>query len=246
MDAEPDRLVRAERAALCDALAAAGPDAPTRCEGWNTTDLAAHLVVRERRPDAAAGLLLRPLATHGERVRRRTAAGISFAELLNRIRIGPPKWSVYAVPGVDKIANSVEFFVHLEDVRRAAPDWEPRSLSPGMEELLWRHIKIARFALRKVPVEVTLVRPDGRSMRVSSGRVRTSARSRRSGDGRRAGDKRRPVSKGGRSPATGGVRVHGPVGELLLWAAGRADVAHVRLTGARDAVNILEETGWRL
>jgi hypothetical protein len=42
------------------------------------------------------------------------------------------------------------------------------------------------------------------------------------------------------------VRVHGPVGELVLWTLGRTDVAQVSLTGAADAVNILERTGWRL
>ena len=43
-----------ERADLCDLFRAVGPDAPTLCEGWTTRDLAAHLVVRERRPDAVA------------------------------------------------------------------------------------------------------------------------------------------------------------------------------------------------
>ncbi len=36
-----------ERAALCDTLERFGPDAPTLCEGWQTIDLAAHLVARE-------------------------------------------------------------------------------------------------------------------------------------------------------------------------------------------------------
>ena len=39
-----------------------GPDGPTLCEGWQTRDLAAHLVLRERRPDAAAGVMGGPLA----------------------------------------------------------------------------------------------------------------------------------------------------------------------------------------
>ncbi len=33
-----------ERAALCDALAETGPEAPTLCAGWLTADLAAHLL----------------------------------------------------------------------------------------------------------------------------------------------------------------------------------------------------------
>ncbi|GAA3976903.1 TIGR03085 family metal-binding protein [Actinomadura viridis] len=238
--------VRRERELLCDALLDAGPGAPTECEGWTAADLAAHLVVREGRPDALPGILLRPLAFHTERIRRRTVREIPFERSVDRIRRGPPKWSPYAVPGVDKIANTVEFFVHHEDVRRARPDWEPRSLSPALEELLWARIKIARFALRKVPVEVTLIRPDGRSLRIPAARRGVSRRSARA----RARSAARPGGKGPSAPrgggAGGGVRVHGPVGELILWALGRTDVARVRLTGAREAVNVLKETGWRL
>ena len=51
-------LARAERHALCDLLIEVGPDAPTLCEGWSTFDLAAHLVVRERRPDRGPGLVI--------------------------------------------------------------------------------------------------------------------------------------------------------------------------------------------
>lgn len=207
--------VRGERLALAAALAEAGPDAATKCAGWDARDLAAHLVVRETRPDAAPGILLPPLAFYTERVRRRTARAVPFDRLVERFRDGPPKFSPYALPGVQKIADAVEFFVHHEDIRRARPDWEPREISPDFEELLWRRIKIARFVLRKVHVQVTLVQPDGRSARVS-----------------------------GRG--SGAVRVHGPVGELVLWALGRRDVVNVRLTGATDAVKTLTETGWSL
>ena len=39
-----------ERAALAALLHETGPDGPTLCEGWQTRDLVAHLVLRERRP----------------------------------------------------------------------------------------------------------------------------------------------------------------------------------------------------
>ncbi|TYB44707.1 TIGR03085 family metal-binding protein [Actinomadura chibensis] len=207
--------VRAERLALADALREAGPDADTKCAGWSARDLAAHLVVREGRPDAAPGILLAPLSFYTERVRRRAARAVPFDRLVERFREGPPKFSPYALPGVDKNANAVEFFVHHEDIRRASADWEPREISPEFAELLWRRIRIARFVLRKVHVQVTLVQPDGRAARVSGG-------------------------------GRGAVRVHGPVGELVLWALGRRDVADVRLTGATDAVKSLTETGWSL
>ena len=48
---------REERLALGALLDKTGPDAPTLCEGWTTGDLAAHLVLREHRPDAAAGVM---------------------------------------------------------------------------------------------------------------------------------------------------------------------------------------------
>lgn len=208
---------------LADAMAQTGPDAPTECEGWTVRDLAAHLVVREGRPDTGPGILLPPLAFYTESVRRRVARNVPFEGLMERFRSGPPKFSPFALPGVDKNANGVEFFVHHEDVRRAAPDWEPRELQPALEELLWRRIRIARFVLRKVHVEVTLVQPDGRSARVSGGPKRT-----------------------GRGGPSGGVRVHGPVGELVLWVAGRTDVARVRVTGPTDSVKTLTEAGWSL
>ncbi|MFD0687091.1 TIGR03085 family metal-binding protein [Actinomadura fibrosa] len=222
----PPGPVRRERELLAAALLEAGPDAPTRCAGWDARDLTAHLVVRERRPDAAPGILLPPLAFYTERVRRRTARSVPFDRLVDRFRHGPPKLSPYALPGVDKSANAVEFFVHHEDVRRARPDWEPRDLSGELEELLWKRIKIARFVLRKVHVEVTLVQPDGRSLRVSGGG--------------------RGAPRGPRGASRGPVRVHGPVGELVLWTLGRGDVAKVRLTGATEAVKSLTETGWTL
>jgi uncharacterized protein (TIGR03085 family) len=47
-----------ERARLCDLLDDLGPDAPTLIEPWRTRDVAAHLVLRERDPIAAPGLVL--------------------------------------------------------------------------------------------------------------------------------------------------------------------------------------------
>ncbi len=65
-----------------------------------------------------------------------------------------------AIPGMDERVNAVEFFVHHEDVRRAAPDWEPRDITSGESGMLWRRLRIARFMLRKAPVGVELARDD--------------------------------------------------------------------------------------
>ena len=53
----PPTLAQQERNTLCDLFVELGSEAPTLCEGWSTADLAAHLVVRERRPDSGPGLV---------------------------------------------------------------------------------------------------------------------------------------------------------------------------------------------
>ncbi|MFC6062416.1 TIGR03085 family metal-binding protein [Streptomyces ochraceiscleroticus] len=152
-----------ERLLLADLLESAGPDAPTLCEGWSTRDLAAHVVVRERRADAAGGLVLKPLASRLERVQSEFAAK-PYDELIRLIRTGPPRLSPYALKQIDEAANTVEFFVHTEDVRRAAPDWSPRELSPVFADVLWSRIeRMARVLGRKAPVGLVLRRPDGQT-----------------------------------------------------------------------------------
>ncbi|GAA0359358.1 TIGR03085 family metal-binding protein [Streptomyces olivoreticuli] len=152
-----------ERLLLADLLETAGPGAPTLCTGWQTRDLAAHVVVRERRSDAAAGLVIKALAPRLERVQAEFAAK-PYEELLQLIRTGPPRLSPYALKQVDEAANTVEFFVHTEDVRRAQPDWAPRELDPVFADALWARLeRVARMLGRKSPVGLVLRRPDGRT-----------------------------------------------------------------------------------
>jgi len=167
--ADPPSLARAERLALCTLLEEVGPDAPTLCEGWTTADLAAHLVVRERRPDSGPGLVVKPLAGWTERVRT-GARGRPYAELIALIRSGPPRWSPFGLPGADRAANTVELFVHHEDVRRARPRWEPRPLSSDVEHELWRRLgRSARMLFRRVPVGLVLRRPEGATITARKG-----------------------------------------------------------------------------
>jgi uncharacterized protein (TIGR03085 family) len=148
-----------ERRLLTELFAEVGPDAPTLCDPWLTRDLAAHLVLRERRPDAAAGILAKPLAAHTRRVQDAYAAK-PWDELVGLVRVGPPRFSPYAL--VDELVNAVEYFVHHEDVRRARDGWEPRSPDPVRDALLWRRLApTARLMYRKSPVGVVLRRPDG-------------------------------------------------------------------------------------
>jgi uncharacterized protein (TIGR03085 family) len=152
---------RRERRELAELMLATGPAAPTLCEGWTTADLAAHLVVRESRPDAAAGILLSPFAGWTDRVTRATATQ-SYPELVRKVRTGPPTLSVFSVPGMDGLGNLVEYFVHHEDVRRAQGDWQPRALPADLADELWGRLRqLARLMYRRVPVGVTLVRTDG-------------------------------------------------------------------------------------
>ncbi|MBO0892359.1 MAG: TIGR03085 family protein, partial [Acidothermales bacterium] len=162
-------LARTERSELCDVLTEVGPDAPTLCEGWRAADLAAHLVIRERRPDAVAGELIKPLAPRQDRIQR-GYAGLPWARLVDLVRTGPPRWSPLAIPAVDGAVNTVEYFVHHEDVRRAQPGWEPRELSAQQQETLWRRLRsMSRLLLRRAAVGVALRRPDGAIWRARGG-----------------------------------------------------------------------------
>src|SRR3712207_341338 len=115
-------LAARERAALADLLEKQGPDAPTCCEGWTTAHLAAHLVVRDSRPDALAGFgveklsAANPLTRWSHRVEDRVRAGTPYAELVSKVRSGPPVWSPVRLPAFDRALNTAEFVIHHEDV----------------------------------------------------------------------------------------------------------------------------------
>jgi uncharacterized protein (TIGR03085 family) len=152
-----------ERFILADLLETAGPEAATLCDGWLTRDLAAHVVVRERRADAAAGALIPQLAARRERVRKEFADK-PYEELIRLIRTGPPRMSPFALKQVDEAANTVEFYVHSEDVRRAQPDWTPREIDPVLADALWSRLeRSARLLGRKAPVGVVLRRSNGQT-----------------------------------------------------------------------------------
>ncbi|WP_405766887.1 TIGR03085 family metal-binding protein [Streptomyces sp. NBC_01538] len=152
-----------ERLLLADLLETEGPDAPTLCEGWRARDLAAHVVVRERRPDAAGGLLIKQLGPRLERVMAEFADK-PYEELIQLIRTGPPRFSPFSLKQVDEASNIVEFYVHTEDVRRARPDWTPRELDPVFQDTLWSRLeRTARLAGRSAATGLVLRRPDGQT-----------------------------------------------------------------------------------
>ncbi|WP_043675285.1 TIGR03085 family metal-binding protein [Streptomyces xylophagus] len=156
-------FAKRERLLLADLLETTGPDAPTLCEGWQTRDLAAHVVVRERRADAAGGIMIKQLAPRLERVMTEFAAK-PYEELIQLIRTGPPRFSPFQLKQLDEASNTVEFYVHTEDVRRAQPEWTPRELDPVFQDALWSRLeRMARLMGRTAPTGLVLRRPDGQT-----------------------------------------------------------------------------------
>ena len=197
-------LAQRERTALADLLEELGPDAPTCCEGWTTAHLAAHLVTRDRRPDTAPGFALeatpigRPLAAWSHSVEDRLRTTTRYADLVARVRSGPPRWLPAAWPPVAAVVDTAEYAIHHEDVRRAQPGWAPRVFPPGAQDRLWGNVVFfGRAAAGGVPGALVLRRSD------------VAGVERRFGSG---------------SPET---VVEGEPLELLLWTSGRRDVARV-------------------
>lgn len=203
-------LAQVERMALCTTLVRVGPDAPTLCEGWTARDLAAHLVLRERRPDAvAAGLVPGRLADHSQRVQDGYAE-LGWADLVELVRQGPPGWSPTRVPTVDDAINLAEFYVHHEDLLRAAPGWEAsqaRQSKPNVQSAVWTRLKQAgQLLFRRSPVGVVLETPEHGSHSAH-----------------------RPTK-------LGTAVLLGLPQELLLFGSGRKDAAIVEIEGDPDAV----------
>jgi uncharacterized protein (TIGR03085 family) len=184
-------VAQTERAALVATFRQVPPDAPTLCEGWDTRDLTAHLVVRERRLDAAPGILIPAFADYTERVQEQVAASTDWDVLLSQVADGPPLYSPFKL--LDPIANVAEMFIHHEDVRRASPDWEPRPLDDKTVAALRRPVAMmSRMTLRKAPAKVVFRTAQGDTL-ATAGRGREVAE----------------------------ITVTGDPGELLMFAAGR-------------------------
>jgi uncharacterized protein (TIGR03085 family) len=156
-------VAQRERAALVETMRSVGPEAPTLCEGWNTRDLAAHLVIREYRLDAAPGILIPFFAGRTDKVQKDVAQHTDWDELVDKVASGPPVYSPLKL--LDPVANVAEMFIHHEDVRRAQPGWEPRVLKPALASVLRRTLPLmGRLTLAKVPGRVALCTPEGKTV----------------------------------------------------------------------------------
>ncbi len=215
-------FARSERAELCDLLDKVGSHAPTLCEGWDTHDLAAHLWVRETDPIGASGIVAKPLTSLYERRMAEIKQRWEFSELVDRVRRGPARFSIFAIPGVDEGANTTEFFIHHEDVRRAGDSPQTsRQLGEDVEEWMWRRLKLlGRAWFRRVQVGVVLERLGSAAA-----------------DG--APETIRAVS--GASTVT----LVGPPSELMLYAHGRTSVAEIKLVGEPEAIEVLNSADLR-
>ena len=151
-----------ERAAMCDTFEKVGADAPTLCEGWLTLDLAAHLVAREARSDAAAGLVVPFLAGHLQNVMDKYKTK-GYEPLVAMLRTGPP-WMHRTGPLAT--ANVNENFVHHEDIRRAGGG-PPRTWTPRWATSSGRCSASASARSRFPGVALTVRTPDGREKQVT-------------------------------------------------------------------------------
>ena len=195
-----------ERRGLCDLFDDLGPDAPTLSGEWTTADLAAHLAVREGDLLGAPGILIGPLSGLTD---KRMAAMLDkhgYAGVVDKVRNGPPLGPM-KIPAVRRVANTIEFFVHHEDVRRANGAG-PRTDRPDLQVALWDLLgRMAPLMVRKAGVggvRIKLVDDAGAE---------------------------RTVGKGDQE-----VVITGPPAELVLELYGRRDHAQVTYEGPEDAV----------
>ncbi len=207
-----------ERHALAKTLRFADPNSPTLSGDWTVAQLAAHLVLRERSVVELLGRLSnRALQRIAQRKIDELVAREPYQRLVDAVDAGPswtdatwpiPTSVIWSLPPVRERANLLEYLVHHEDVRRAAPGWEPRTLAADVQTAVWRKLPGAvRLTMRALPLGVALSWP-------AHGELRT-------GRARRAG---------------AAVTVTGEPVELTLFAFGRHAVAKVDYDGKPEDV----------
>lgn len=198
-----------ERRRLADLLLRKGPDAPTLCEGWTTRHMAAHLFVRENQPWAAAGMFVSALEG--------TLDSAMDAQLARDYDTVVKEWA--AGPGrlnplrlADRRVNTLEHFVHHEDVRRGGGEVSVREFSQAVNKEILADLKpLAKVLLKGSDKPVVLTPPDLPPIVVGA-------------------------ERGVAGLGDDVVRVYGQPGELALWAFGR-DAVDVRVEGDVSAVH---------
>ncbi|UBI10129.1 TIGR03085 family protein [Corynebacterium coyleae] len=199
-----------ERSRLAELFLEVGPDAPTLNEGWNTFDLAVHLLIRESKPLALPGMFVDALSGMTEKETSKVKAR-PYTEVVNEWAAGPPVW----IKPFDAAMNTAEHFIHHEDVRRGGGEVRPRDFSRTVNtQLLALAKRFGAMTLRKAQAPVILTPPDLPPVTL--------------------GDKAGVAQRGDDV-----VRVSGAPSELLLWVSGR-NAAEIELTGALEALDGLD------
>ena len=141
----------------------------------------------------------------------RAKAKYSFSEVVDKVRNGPPSFTIYSIPGLGHTLNTTEYFVHHEDVRRAVAGFTVRDLPAEQQAGLWKAVRLAAKSMtRKAPSGLVLRLPDGTE----------SVAKKANGDG--------------------SVTVTGEPAELVLFCFGRQAVAQVELTGDPETIEQLK------
>lgn len=149
-------LARRERDALCDLALNLGPGAPTLASGRTVEELVAHLLVVERHPNGAAGLVF-PQWSEATRRSRAAERARGFPEMVDRLR--DPGLTPYLLPNARRL-GVMELAVAHEDLRRADPDWKPRTLPSADDDTLWRRLTRAGRRLKVqvgIPADMPVV-----------------------------------------------------------------------------------------
>jgi len=94
------------------------------------------------------------LAGYTDKVRRSVKDRTPWEELVETVRRGPP----LLLRPFDAAMNTVEYFIHVEDVRRAQSGWEPRAISPDLGDALWARVGPGGMA-KKVPATIVISSP---------------------------------------------------------------------------------------
>lgn len=156
-------LAQRQRALICDLFQELGPFAPTLDEGWKTQDLAAHLWIREHRPQAMLGLFSEKFSDMTARIQMEALHTYGYIGLVDRLRTP----ALFIRP-VDSVMNGAEFFIHHMDVLRAND--RDQTLSPRDEESLRKSIKMfAGGVAKKYGDRVVIDTNDGKQLEFGQG-----------------------------------------------------------------------------
>jgi len=149
-------IAKSERSGIAETLLKVGPDSATLCSGWTSFDLLIHLILREKRPDAAFGENIPFLKDKSQKLKAAIIAK-GFEQAVEDFAKGPKLPSFFALPGVDAVANAFEFIVHHEDLLRAQPDYQIREIPSQQLETLWKWFtKSAPLYFRKAKMGLVL------------------------------------------------------------------------------------------